>query len=122
MRRSGFYLALAALFLGLGASPVMAQTVREFISSADRIPRNATALLHPATRRLMGELRTAFTAVRSEQEARVSRGQPRTICMPERVSMDAQKIETRFLSIPEARRNITVTQAVREWMAEEYPC
>ena len=33
-----------------------------------------------------------------------------------------QGLLARFNAIPAARRNITVTQALREWMAEEHPC
>ena len=33
-----------------------------------------------------------------------------------------QGLLARFNAIPASRRNITVTQAMREWMAEEHPC
>ncbi|MEG1453588.1 hypothetical protein [Brevundimonas sp.] len=122
MQRIGSYLGLAAVIVSLSGTPAMAQTVRQFLASAERIPRNASALLLPSTRRLMNELKTAFSTVRSEQEALQARGQPRTICMPQKVSLNALEIESRFRAIPEARRNITVTQAVREWMAEKHPC
>ena len=36
--------------------------------------------------------------------------------------MSADGLLARFNAIPPGRRNITVTQAVREWMAEEHPC
>ncbi|NIJ26436.1 hypothetical protein [Brevundimonas terrae] len=122
MQRIGSYLVLASILVTLSGTPAMAQSVRQFLTSADRIPRNATALLMPSARRLMNELGEAFSTVRSEQEALQARGQPRTICMPEKVTLNALEIESRFRSIPEARRNITVTQAVREWMAEKHPC
>ena len=34
----------------------------------------------------------------------------------------ADTLLARFNAIPASRRNITVTQAMREWMAEEHPC
>jgi hypothetical protein len=42
--------------------------------------------------------------------------------MPERVSFSPDAILGRFNSIPASRRNISVTQAMREWMAERHPC
>jgi hypothetical protein len=38
------------------------------------------------------------------------------------VPVSAEALLARFGSIPESRRGITVTQAVREWMAAEHPC
>ncbi|MFN4296256.1 MAG: hypothetical protein ACK4FB_05400 [Brevundimonas sp.] len=120
-------LAFAAAFaVSLAALPALAQdgrmTVATFLETANGIPRNPTAMLRADTRRLMGEIRTATRTVRSEQDAARAAGRAPRTCMPERVSMSADGLLARFNAIPAGRRNITVTQAVREWMAEEHPC
>lgn len=115
-----------ALAVGLAASlfatAVQAMTVQEFLTSASRIPRNPTAMLRADTRRLIGEINGAFRTVRSEQAAAREAGHRPATCMPERVSLSPDDILGRFNAIPASRRSISVTQAVREWMAERYPC
>ena len=116
----------AALALGLAALPASAQdgrmTVATVLDTADDIPRNPTAMLRADTRRLLSEVRTATRTVRAEQEAAQAAGRTPRTCMPERVSLDADSLLARLNAIPAGRRNITVTQAIREWMAEEHPC
>ena len=115
-----------AFAVSLAALPASAQdgrmTVAAFLNTADDIPRNPTALLRAVTRRLLSEVRTATRTVRAEQDAAQAAGRTPRTCMPERVSLDADSLLARFNAIPASRRNITVTQAMREWMAEEHPC
>ena len=119
-------LAAAAFAVSLAAFPASAQdgrmTVAAFLDTANDIPRNPTAMLRADTRRLLSEIRTATRTVRAEQDAAQAAGRTPRTCMPERVSMDADGLLARFNAIPASRRNITVTQAMREWMAEEHPC
>lgn len=116
-------LAWAVSFAILAAAPAAAaETVREFLATADSIPRNPTALLHPGMRHLLKQLRGSMAEIRAEQAGLVARGQPRTICLPEKVPVTDRSIAERFEAIPESRRGMSVTQAVREWMAERYPC
>lgn len=119
MTKATLILAVAA---SLWASSASAMTVQEFLTSANRIPRNPTALLRADTRRLMNEIKVAFSTVRTEQDAARTAGRRPATCMPEKVSMSAEALLARFNGIPAARRNISVTQAVREWMAAEHPC
>ena len=114
-------LILAAV-ASLWASGASAMTVQEFLTSASRIPRNPTALLRSDTRRLMNEVQQAFSAVRGEQDAARTAGRRPATCIPEKVSLSADALLARFNAIPPARRSISVTQAVREWMAAEHPC
>jgi hypothetical protein len=109
---------VAALF----ATAAQAMSVQEFLATAAGIPRNPTALLRSDTRRLMGEVKGAFRTVRQEQQAARAAGRAPATCMPERVPVDTNTLLARFNAIPAARRNISVTQAIREWMAERYPC
>ena len=104
------------------AAQAQAMSVEQFLASADRIPRNPTALLHPATRRLTSEVRSSFKTLRDQQEAAVTAGQRPVACIPERVSVSPQDIVNRMNAIPASRRSISVTQALREWMIERYPC
>lgn len=120
MRRS----TVAALTLGLmlAATSASAMTVQEFLTTASRIPQNPTALLRSDTRRLMTEFRGAMTSVRTEQTQARAAGQRPATCMPDKVSLSPDDILGRFNAIPASRRSISVTQAVREWMAERHPC
>lgn len=119
MKKATLVLALAASLWATGAS---AMTVQEFLTSANRIPRNPTALLRPDTRRLMNEMKQAFSTVRGEERTAQAAGRRPATCMPEKVSVSPDAILNRFNAIPAARRSISVTQAVREWMAAEHPC
>jgi hypothetical protein len=116
-------LALAVgLAAALFATAAQAMTVQEFLTTAAGIPRNPTALLRSDTRRLMNEVQTAFRTVRGEEATAREAGRPRATCMPEKISLSPDAILGRFNAIPAARRSISVTQAIREWMVERYPC
>jgi len=115
--------AVLALAMTLIATAASAMTVQEFLTTASRIPQNPTALLRSDTRRLMNEFRDAVQTVRTEQTAARTAGRRPATCMPEKVSFNANEILGRFNAIQAARRSqISVTQALREWMAERYPC
>ena len=111
-----------AMAISLLATAASAMTVQEFLTTASRIPMNPTAMLRSDTRQLMGEFRGAVRTVRQEQTAAQSAGRFPATCMPEKVGFSPNDILARFNAIPATRRQISVTQAVREWMAERYPC
>ena len=114
---------VAALALSTLPGAAAAMSVQEFLTSANRIPRNPTALLRSDTRRLMNEIGGAFKAVRDDQAAARAAGRRPATCIPEgKISLSAEQILARFNAIPAPRRNISVNQAVSEWMAERYPC
>ena len=104
------------------AAQAQAMSVEQFLASAARIPRNPTALLHPATRRLIGEVRGSFKTLGDQQRAAVVAGQRPVTCIPERVSVSPEDVLNRMNAIHASRRSISVTQALREWMIERYPC
>jgi hypothetical protein len=115
--------AALALAVSLIATAASAMTVQEFLTTASRIPQNPTALLRSDTRRLMTEFRGAMQTVRAEQAAERAAGRRPATCMPEKVGFNVNEILGRFNAIPAARRSqISVTQALREWMADRYPC
>lgn len=121
MKKATLILAAAA---SLWASSASAMTVQEFLTAANRIPRNPTALLRSDTRRLMAEINGAFKTVGDEQKAAEAAGRRPATCIAKgaKISLSPDMILNRFNAIPAARRNISVTQAVREWMAAEHPC
>lgn len=119
MKKLGVALGLAASLL---AGTAQAMTVQEFLSTAARIPRNPTALLRSDTRRLMDEVKTSFQTIHEEQSAARASGETPSTCMPEKISVSPDDILGRFNAVPASRRSISVTQAIREWMAERYPC
>lgn len=121
MKKATLILAVAASLWASGAS---AMTVQEFLTSANRIPRNPTALLRADTRRLMNEVNGAFKTVGDEQKAAQAANQRPATCIPKgtKISVSPDALLARFNAIPPPRRNISVTQAVREWMAAEHPC
>ncbi|SJM51214.1 hypothetical protein FM111_02760 [Brevundimonas diminuta 3F5N] len=121
--KTATFAAVAALALSALPGAAAAMTVQEFLTSANRIPRNPTALLRSDTRRLMNEISGAFKAVRDDQAAAKTAGRRSATCIPDgKINLSAEQILNRFNAIPAQRRNISVNQAVREWMAEDYPC
>lgn len=111
-----------ALTLGLAAAPACASTVEEFLATAATLPHNASAMLRPDALRLISEVRGAGRTIRAEQAAARRAGRRPATCVPDRVDLRPSQVYARFNAIPPARRNISVTQAMREWMAERYPC
>ena len=115
--------AVLGLALTLFATAAQAMTVREFLAIADRLPQNATAVLRPEGRRLVDEVTTAVGTLKAEQAAAVRAGRRPAHCIPARgTGITPETLIARLKSIPARRRDISVTQALREWMAERYPC
>lgn len=122
--KAATFAAIAAVALSAAPTAAAAMTVEEFLTTANRIPRNPTALLRSDTRLLMNETKAAFKTVRDDQVAARAAGRPPATCIAEgtRISVSPEMVLARFNAIPPQRRHITVTQAVREWMAAEHPC
>ena len=118
-------LLAVALLTALAATPAMAQTMplNDFIATADRIPRNPTALLRSDFRRLRTEFQAALSAVAKAQgEAREAGRRPAT-CMPSELRIDPEDLLRRLKAIPEPRRrSMTTTDGLRDVMARQYPC
>lgn len=119
MKKITIVLALAAT---LFATAAHAMSVREFLTTVAAIPRNPAALFRADTRRLLNEVRDGIATVRAEQGAARRAGQRPQNCLPANVAMSSDQLLTYLRSIPDSRRNISVTQALREWAAERYPC
>lgn len=109
------------------ASPVLAQspmTVARFLEIGQDIPRNrAAALLRSDTRQLVRVATGAVSQIKAEQAAAERAGQRPAHCIPSSgTGITPENLVARFEGMPVSRRNITVTQAVRDWMSERYPC
>lgn len=129
MKRRLPVLALSGL-IALGAvgspAPAMASdmTVQQFLTLGQNIPRNrAAAMLKPETRRLIGEVTSSVRTVKAEQASAEQTGrQPRTCIPASGTGITPEALVARFETMPEGRRRVTVTQAIRDWMVERYPC
>lgn len=99
-------------------------TVQQFLTVGQNIPRNrAVAMMRPDTRRLIREVTGAVSTVKAEQASAVSAGRTPAHCIPASgTGITPETLVSRFETLPEARRRVTVTQAVRDWMVEKYPC
>lgn len=118
----------AALSVVLALSATMAQaqtamTLDAFVTRANRIPLNPAAMLMPDAHRLKGEAERAFRTVGREiREARAA-GRTPAACPPERINLNPQQLLTYLNGIPQARRRqMTVTDGIRSWMTNRYPC
>ena len=99
-------------------------TVQQFLTLGQNIPRNrAAAMLKPETRRLIGEVTSSVRTVKSEQAAAESAGRTPRHCIPASgTGITPEALVARFETMSEARRRVSVTQAIRDWMVERYPC
>ena len=119
---------LASVTLFASAPTAQAQssdmTVQQFLNIVQNITRNrAVAMMRPDTRRLIREVTGAVSTVKAEQASAVSAGRRPAHCIPASgTGITPETLVARFETMPETRRRVTVTQAVRDWMVERYPC
>lgn len=128
MPRASASLAVAIGVLALLVAPRQAlasdMTVRQFLSLGADVPRNrVAAMLRPQTRRLIREVTEAVSIVKAEQASAISAGRSPAHCIPPSgTGITPESLVVRFETLPQAQRSRTVTQAVRDWMIERYPC
>lgn len=119
-------LLIAGLALAMAAGSAAAQsgmTLDSFVTRANRIPLNPTAMLRPDAHRLKGEAERAFRTVGNEIEAARAAGRTPPACPPSRINLNVRQMLTFLNGIPQARRQrMTVTDGIRSWMASQYPC
>lgn len=121
--RTAFIAVITACLVAGAASAQSAMTLESFVTRANRIPLNATALLRPDAHRLKGEAERAFRTVGGEiREARAA-GRTPPACPPERIELNPRQLLDHLNGIPQTRRQrMTVTDGIRSWMASRYPC
>jgi len=122
--RAGFFTAVAiACVLAGSAAAQSAMTLESFVTRANRIPLNATAMLRPDAHRLKGEAERAFNSVGGEIRAARAAGRSPPACPPERIDLNPRQLLDYLNGIPQTRRQrMTVTDGIRSWMASRYPC
>ncbi len=121
---------ILAATLGLGAivltpAPSMAQTMnlREFVTVANGIPRNPTALLRSDFRRVKREFEAGLKAVGREEQAAKAAGRPPSMCPPQRLTIDAVDTLRRLDAIAQGgRASMTITDGVRQMLRDRFPC
>lgn len=123
MKKIALVIGLLACLAAGAASAQSGMTLDDFVTRANRIPLNATAMLRPDAHRLKGEAERAFRTVGNEiREARTA-GRTPPACPPERISLDVRQLLAFLNGIPEPRRQrMTVTEGIRSWMGSRYPC
>jgi hypothetical protein len=126
-RREGFMVRVFAfLIAALTASVALAQapmTLDAFVTRANRIPMNATAMLNPDAHRLRSEAERAFRTVGEEIRSARAAGRTPPACPPERMQLNPRQLLDYLNGIPaERRRRMTVTDGIRSWMTSRYPC
>lgn len=117
---------IAGLALALAAGSAIAQsgmTLDDFVTRANRIPLNPTAMLRPDAHRLKGEAERAFRTVGNEIRDARAAGRTPPACPPEHINLDVRQLLAFLNGIPEPRRErMTVTDGIRSWMRSRYPC
>ncbi len=124
MRR--LVLGLATLMVSLTVSSTAAaqsMNLERFVTMANGIPRNPTALLRSDFRQVRREFESGFRAVVQEQGVARQAGRTPAICFPEEIELSPTDMLRRLNAIPPSRRRtMTITDGVREVMRGRYPC
>lgn len=117
---------IAAAVLGCVSGTASAQTMplNEFIRTADRIPRNVTALLRSDFRRLKREAEAGMSVVLTDQYIAQQANRPSQTCIPmDSFTFNPEDMLRRLKAIPEPqRRSMTITDGLRVVMRRQYPC
>ena len=116
-------LAVAATLFATGALAQASANLDAFVTTANRVPLNPTAMLRSDARRLMRESETSIGAVRAEIAAARAAGRTPPACTPEKISVNPRQLLAFMNAIPRERRlRMSVTDGFRAWMASRYPC
>ena len=120
----GLSAVLTVLTTGLPAVAQSQMTVAQFLEIGQDIPRNrAAAMLRSETRQLIRVATSAVNQIKAEQASAEKAGRRPNHCIPSSgTGITPETLVARFEGMPVTRRNVTVTQAIREWMVERYPC
>ena len=123
MKKLALVVGLAACLAVESAAAQSAMTLDDFVMRANRIPMNPTAMLRPDAHRLKGEAERAIRSVSGEIRIARTGGRTPPACPPARISLNPQQLLGFLNAIPQARRQrMTVTDGIRAWMANSYPC
>lgn len=124
MKRLASVLFAVGILLAPGAAGAQApRTLDSFVAEANRLPLNATSALRPSAHRLKGEAERAFRTVGGEIRTARASGRTPPACPPASISLNPQQLLGFLNAIPQERRQrMTVTDGIRAWMTNRYPC
>ncbi|MFN4092462.1 MAG: hypothetical protein ACK4FG_06165 [Brevundimonas sp.] len=123
MKKLALALGLAVTMLATAVTAQSAMTLDSFVTRANRIPMNPAAMLMPDAHRLKSEAERAFRAVGAEISDARAAGRTPPACPPDRISLNPQQMLAYLNAIPQTRRQrMTVTDGIRSWMANRWPC
>jgi len=123
MRHAILAAAGAALLLAAPAAANGPRTLDTFVTEANRVPMNPTAMLRADARRLVGEFRGGMRTVSTRIETARAAGHTPPACPPDQISVNPREMLTFLNGIPQSRRaQMTVADGIQAWMASRYPC
>lgn len=116
--------ALAVLVIATpGVAQTPARTLDAFLTEANRIPMNPTALVRPSARRIMNEATDAMGSVVQEARAAQAAGRPNGACPPEKIQVNGRQVLGFLNGIPQPRRaRMSVRDGFRAWLVDSHPC
>ncbi|HEV7351827.1 MAG TPA: hypothetical protein VGN74_01685 [Brevundimonas sp.] len=123
MRHIVLAAAGAALLLAGSAAAQSGRTLDTFVTEANRVPMNPTAMLRADARRLVAEYRGGMRTVVERIRADRAAGRTPPACPPDQISVNPREMLAFLNGIPQPRRaQMSVTDGIQAWMASRYPC
>lgn len=111
------------LLAGSAAAQTSPRNLDTFVTEANRVPMNPTAMLRADARRLVGEFRGGMRTVSTRIESARAAGRTPPACPPDQISVNPQEMLAFLNGIPQSRRaQMTVADGIQAWMASRYPC
>jgi len=116
-------LIAAALFATSNPDPAQSMTAAEFLGKAEALIRSGKAGFDtPERRALLDAGLAAANAIRAQQREELETGRPTTLCMPEKVGLDAAEFIGHLTGISRERREVPLAKAFADFMRAKYPC
>lgn len=123
MNKFAAAIGLAVVLFSSGADARQVRTLDAFVTEANRVPLNPTAMLRSDARRLAREFNSGMDTVSRQFRADRAAGRAPAACPPERIRMNPRQLLAFLNGIPQARRRqMTVPDGLRLWLADGYPC
>ena len=123
MKTSAIAAGLAVVLFAGAAAAQSAMTLDAYVTQANRIPMNPTAILRSDTRRLIRVTNESFAVIRRDIRADRAAGRRPAACPPEKVQMNPRQLLGFLNAIPQPRRaRMSVVEGLSAWMADRYPC
>lgn len=123
MKSLAVALGLAAALFASAALAQTPMTLDAYVTQANRIPLNPTAILRSDTRRLIRVTNESFEVIGRNIHADRAAGRRPVACPPEKIRMNPRQLLGFLNAIPQPRRaRMSVIDGLTAWMADRYPC